>query len=231
MIKFLIQLCIIMLCQPFYANGNTYPTDQRAKRFLLITGCGRSGTQFMYEYLKASGLEVGHEHMKDHGLVSWLMTSNASWSPWGPIPDQYSFEYIFHQVRHPLKVIESYYNIPPLATWEWVSLTIPEIKQEDPDIVKCAKYWFYWNILSESKAEWTYRIEDFDTAYKEMGQRVGLDLSKEVLDMIPKTTNTKVKTTDKKITWSLLKQELPENLFEKVVWLANKYGYSTSDPS
>jgi hypothetical protein len=206
----------------FFNTAHAEPTTE--KKFLLITGCGRSGTQYMAKFLRKSGLKVGHERMKAHGTVSWLMASTADWSPWGPIASDYEFIHIFHQIRDPLKVIQSFYNVPPAASWEWISESIPQISMDDSDLVKCAKYWYYWNLLAESKAEWTYRIEDFDRVYIEIGKRLGITFERAILQKLSKETNTKGKPA-RIITWDILRDELPPDLFHKVEQLARKYKY------
>jgi hypothetical protein len=60
---------------------------------------------------------------------------------------------IFHQVRHPLKVIGSACTFP-MPEWEYVSRLIPGI-QDDPAPLRTMRYWYHWNILAEEKAEWT----------------------------------------------------------------------------
>lgn len=195
------------------------------ERILLITGCGRSGTQYTHDFLNKSGLQVGHESVREHGSVSWLLNSDASWAPWGPLRKDFRFKHVFHQVRDPLKVIQSFYNVPPRATWKWIAETVKEIHLDDPDLVKCAKYWIHWNLLAESRSEWTYRIEDFDRDYMQMAVRLQYPLKKSVLNTVPKTTNTKVRSDDVIITWELLQAELPPELYQQLVDLAAHYGY------
>lgn len=200
-------------------------TEQKEQRYLLITGCGRSGTAFMNEFLYQSGLDVVHEKRAgDHGCVSWLMAADCDWAPWGPLSKDYTFEHVFHQVRDPCKVIQSFYNFPPLATWEWICTVIPEISLTDSNLVKCAKYWYYWNLMAERKAEWTYRIEDIDEAYLEMGKRLKMPLSRMVLSMVPRDTNTRGEAI-REVTWDKLKEELDADLYGKVRELAKRYGY------
>ena len=74
---------------------------------VLVTGCGRSGTGYMCTFLKASGLDVHHEYMGADGSVSWLMGATVDKAPWGPLAKGFHFEHVFHQVRNPLKVIQS----------------------------------------------------------------------------------------------------------------------------
>lgn len=195
------------------------------ERFLLITGCGRSGTQYMHDFLNKSGLQVGHEIVRKHGSVSWLLTSQADWAPWGPLRNEFKFKHVFHQVRDPLKVIQSFYNVPPRATWEWIAETVMEIEENDTDLEKCVKYWIHWNLLAEQQAEWTYRIEDFDRLIGEMSLRLKYPLSKKTLDAVPKTTNTKTSPEDIVITWDLLEAELSPQLYHQLADLAHRYGY------
>lgn len=195
---------------------------------VLVTGCGRSGTGYMCAFLKASGLDVHHEYMGGVGSVSWLMGASVDKAPWGPLAKDFHFEHVFHQVRDPLKVIQSFYNVPPLATWEWIGYCLPQVKATDPLLTKCAKYWVYWNQMVEKKAEWTFRIEDFDTAYLELGRRLGVEFKREVLEAIGKKTNTKG-PPKRVITWKILKEELDRDTYLEVVKLARKYRYPTKD--
>lgn len=216
----LIFLFLLLLANSVEANQTLQ------KRYLLITGCGRSGTAYIQEFLSASGLGITHEKtMGDHGCVSWLLAADCDWAPWGPLSKKYTFDHIFHQVRGPCKVIQSFYNHPPLATWKWIASVIPEIKLSDPPLTKAAKYWYYWNLMAESKAEWTYRIEDIDTVYQEMGRRLGMPLSGKVLKTIPKDKNTRGKP-NRPITWQVLHDELDPDLYHKVRDLAIRYGYN-----
>jgi hypothetical protein len=201
-------------------------TDQKIPRLVLVTGCGRSGTGYMTEFLRAQGLDVGHEHMGKKGSVSWLMAAEVDHAPWGPLFKDYAFKHIFHQVRDPIKMIQSFYNEPPRATWEWIAQVIPEISLSDSDLTKCAKYWYYWNLMAEDKAEWTYRIEDIQFVCEEMGDRLGLEFYTSIVDKISKTTNTKG-PPHRVITWSILEEEVDADLYEMVRSLAERYGYET----
>jgi len=197
----------------------------KEKRFLLITGCGRSGTTYMTEFLRLSGLDVRHEKMGADGSVSWIMGAETDWTPVGPLLKDYEFEHIFHQVRHPLKVIQSYYNSHPGVTWEWICTIIPEISMKDSVITRCAKYWYYWNLMIEEKAEWTYRIEDFSEIYPEMADRLGLVFDSETLTAVPTDANTRVKEEHTAITWKFLKENVDRKVYFQVRSLAKKYGY------
>lgn len=191
---------------------------------ILVVGCGRSGTKYMAKFLQASGLDVGHEKMGKDGSVSWLMSAIIDWAPWGPLSKDFHFRHIFHQVRNPVKMIQSFYNIPPLATWEWISEVIPEIKPSDSVLTKSAKYWLYWNLMSEKRAEWTYRIENFDKEYKEMGRRLGITFNEQTLQSISKKTNAK-NNSIRLLSWKILRDELEPQLLNDIRKLALRYGY------
>lgn len=198
--------------------------DSRERKLLLVTGCGRSGTGFMAEFLNRSGVHVGHETMDRDGSVSWLLAADIGWAPWGPLFRNYRFKHIFHQVRNPLKVIQSFYNVPPRAGWDWIEAVIPEIDSQDTNLTKCAKYWIYWNRLSKSISQWTFRIEDFDREYKKMGKKIGMYFDYKVLASIPKDTNTKGPPT-RVITWEVLQNELSTELYQLLRSESALYGY------
>lgn len=203
-------------------------SDKKMRRFLLITGCCYSGTEYMSKFLQASGLDVEHEYMNSEGCVSWLMASRIKSTPWGPLSINYKFDHVFHQVRSPIKVIQSVYNFFPVDLWPWIYDVVPEIKRTDPLLVRSVKYWYYWNLLCEDVAEWRFRIEDFDVQYEEMAERLGLQFDDMVLGLIDKGTNKKDGKIEQ-VTWEMLKQNLDSDFYEKVCNLTRRYGYHPVD--
>lgn len=195
-------------------------------RTLLVTGCARSGTGFISAFLKANQLDVGHELDAPFGIVAWTMAPYTHISPWGPISKDYWFEHIFHQVRHPLKTIASAGNEPPIS-WNFIRNFVPEIQMNDPKIVKGAKYWFWWNLIAEQRAEWTYRIEDIENQVEEMSARLGVDLDPTLLQNIP--TNTNTRWYPDVYTWEDLKQAVSEDLYYNIIDMAIRYGYEIDD--
>lgn len=192
---------------------------------LLITGCGRSGTNYTAVLLEKSGYAIYHERFGEDGCVSWPMAVN-SYSPWGPISED-SFQHVFHQVRHPLAVITSWVvNLYDLDRDEWVFIRkhIPEIDLEDPLIVQSAKYWYYWNLVAEQQAEWRYCIENLFEVLPEFIDRSGLVLDSKMQGEVPLDFNAWLDTSNK-ITWLELKNQLPEDLYYKIEEMAIRYGY------
>lgn len=201
-------------------------TRNLIKRPLLISGCARSGTKFITIFFKLNGYDVGHEYDGHFGVVAWTMTPNSDMTPWGPGYNNYVFEHIFHQVRNPLKTIASAGNEPPIS-WLFIKKFIPEIEMDDPKIVKGAKYWYYWNLLAEKKAEWTYRIEDIENQVGKMAALLGIDLNPIILEIIPTNTNTRGYWDV--YSWEDLREALDADLFQNIVEMATRYGYDTSD--
>lgn len=196
---------------------------------LLVTGCGRSGTNYTAEVLGHSGYDIHHERPGADGCVSWPMAVN-SYSPWGPLSND-TFQHIFHQVRNPLNVINSWVvNLDDLTRdeWKFIRKHIPEIKESDSIFVSAVKYWIYWNLIAETKAEWRYKIEEFDEILPEFMERSGIIIDMDQLQYIARNYNTWKEITIK-LTWEKLKRELPEELYFQLESLASKYGYSITD--
>lgn len=218
--------------------------EHKKEHLLLIIGCGRSGTYYISQLLTKAGLKMSDENYRDreeiNGISSWWLTVDPTNPPSPPTNNFFYlppganivFKHTFHQVRHPLDVISSWYynNINYENIWGYICRHIPEIKQDEPLLVKCAKYWYYWNIKAEKRAEWTYRVEDIDTLLDEIENRLELKtpLDKKALSSVSRKTNV-YKPIVQKIKWSDLKKTLCKEDFNKLQALADKYGYSIQD--
>lgn len=196
-------------------------------KLLLIVGCARSGTSYITDYLNACGIDVAHEAPGKNGCVSWAMVENK-YSFTGPSAKNTKFIHVFHQIRHPLDVISSFYfNYSNLnmVEWEFIRRYLPQIRYSDSLLVQSAKYWFYWNLKAESMSEWTYRIEDIEGCLEEFQSRSQLPLSREILRQTPLWANH-WNQIQYKFTWQDLQAALPPNLYNSLRTLARKYGYT-----
>lgn len=239
-----ITLAFTCLSQETYANKEIPDLDDEVihnhveDRFLLVTGCARSGTTFITKVLEKNHLKISHERLGDDGMVAWQGAFDVNYGAhaWH-LPDaKIRFQHIFHQTRHPLPVITSLYHkvYPNLGknwahAWDFIMDCVPEIHKEDSWVVKCAKYWYYWNLAAEKRAEWTYKVEDIEKILPEMSKRLGVNLKTEVLSTIPKDTNHRKPQSNFKATWAILQKELDPELFLKIKELAQRYGYSVED--
>ncbi len=194
-------------------------------RLVLITGCGRSGTTYISKALCLSGLDVPHEKLGEDGAVSWYRAGDNCYFRWKRIKKiaEEEYRHIFHQVRDPLKTIASAQTLRKEA-WEYICQCVPEISMDDPLVVRCAKYWYFWNLRAEEMAEWTYRIEDIDEQFSEMGNRLGVPLDPQVLLKVSQEQRSR-KNNYTPLTWNDLETNLEPELFENIINLANHYGY------
>jgi hypothetical protein len=87
----------------------------------LIVGCGRSGTGFLADGISQAGTQCGHE--QTFNVYGINRASNQKYeSSWYAVPfmDQISTQCrILHVVRHPLKVINSFYRIGLCSSTVW----------------------------------------------------------------------------------------------------------------
>lgn len=161
----------------------------RARKRLLITGCGRSGTKYITHLLRRLGLDVGHERMGEDGIASWTMAVNAEVVAWGVPVRHYDFDQVFHQVRDPRQVIASAMTFKP-ASWSFICAHTP-ISPEDPILLRAAKYWYYWNLEAEKSAGWRYRIDTFRDVFEEFCERLHLSPDRRVLAQVDPDVNTR----------------------------------------
>lgn len=222
-------LCSIFFLSTLFSTMTSIGHAQEAmpirKHHVLIIGCGRSGTAYISFILQKCGLEVRQEGFGRDGCAAWHMAVDSDNMPWGT-QKGHSFRHVFHQVRDPLDVISSWYiNKMSERSWNYIYKNVPQIRPDEPFLAQCAKYWYYWNLAAEKKAEWRYRIEDIELVFDEMSQRLGVPLSNKVFTLVPKDANTRLPITEK-VKWSDLKEVLTKEDLERIEAMALKYGYS-----
>ncbi len=130
---------------------------------VLITGCGRSGTRYAKDVFKVLGLDLGHEKAGRDGTVDWHLAGTKE-----------GYDVIFHQVRHPLDVVRSCHTISE-TSWTFIKKKDKLIKEYHPIVVRCMNYWLRWNILAESTAVLTYRVEDVVDYLPRITSELGMD--------------------------------------------------------
>jgi hypothetical protein len=200
-----------------------------------IIGCGRSGSLYISDALQAVGIDMKHEICGTEGTAScyamtpppYLQTigdfvvhrnEDCSTIPW---------KVTLHQVRDPLLQIESAYSVFMTGHWTWFE-THFGVSKRLPKLVRCMEYWLRVNQHCETISEYRYRIEDIDTEWKTILERLGYP--HKPLPKISKTTNRSARYTipfrkDIKVDWNVLR-EADIVLANKIKKLAEKYGYS-----
>lgn len=216
---------LILLLLLVIAFSGFFALNRKKNRTLLITGCARSGTTYIAKLLQQGGMDIGHEYVGKDGSSSWDLAANPKEGRWKVRPANYRFAHVFHQTRHPLKVISSVYVTEDKDSWDYIKAHTPEILEEDSHITKCAKYWYYWNLKAEKMAEWTYRLEEVDGLLEEFEQRLGKKIDQSAVGRVVKNLNTS-SSPIREFTWVDLEQQLDPALYQKIRTLAQKYGYS-----
>ena len=219
----------------FFASITAEPVT---KRHFLVTGCARSGTTYMWELLRASKIDVGHECLGNAGSVAWQLAcdSNYRFYNWQFPKGKLEFDVVVHLVRDPIKVINSMYarTVAPEVSWEhawrYILNCCPAISRNDPLPVKCAKYWYYWNLEAEKKGMMTLKIEELEERLDELSALIGYSLNPGLLEKIPKDINHRYLPTSFKITWDYLQKHLEPRFFHQLQQLASDYGYPIEDP-
>jgi len=191
------------------------PEDKR----IVIIGCGRSGTKFISKHL---GL-IHEKHKPERnpfksigrffGLIDKEKIPDKGIACWQAVVDDNSYytiestDYVLHQVRNPIDTISSCHAIKQKESWNLIISNIKEINEDDSLLLKCMKYWYYWNKIAEKRASKTYRIEDINSE-------------------TPSDTNTR-RDLDLyiKVSWSDMEKE-NSGLTSKIKSLAIKYGYN-----
>lgn len=200
------------------------------KKLICITGCGASGTKAISIIMYRAGIQVGHERMGRDGMASWYVAVGKTKIP--GIRRQVYFQdfpsppLVLHQVRHPLHSISTTQRFSS-DTWKWVCAHIKEMKQSDSKILRCMKYWLYWNERAERLAQWRYRIESLAEVWDELAeltQRPALVKHKRACLAL---NNGRLHTRKKKyrpVTWEQL-EHIDAQLTEKIKSKGREYGY------
>jgi hypothetical protein len=193
---------------------------------LLIVGCGRSGTRYASKVLKAAALDVGHERPGADGMANWRSVACEE--------DLRSHDVVWHQVREPLGVIASFHTVMG-RSWDFVCQVEPRVPRSDPVLLRCMKYWLYWNELCESAADRTYRVESFLEGLPAMAGALGRELSQADLEAarkVPRNDHTrrrghKVSGSYPVLSWGDLVAAEPDVAAE-IGDQAKRYGYEFS---
>jgi hypothetical protein len=136
---------------------------------LLILSCPRSATTYTSKLFQKNGFMINHEEIGDDGIVSWPIVSYDNTKVWGPsyteVIDHYNDNVLFyHQVRNPFKVIPSMLSLRK-ESFDFVEKNT-YVNHSDNIIVRCMKFWYYWNLRCEEKTDRRYKVEDIEETFK-----------------------------------------------------------------
>jgi len=181
---------------------------------LCITGCSRSGTGWIAEFCRRSGLDIGHEKVRADGVAGWMWTMPE-------IEARSEFGLILHQVREPLATIGSTMT-HRAKVWEHVEKVIGPLPKDNA-LLRSAFYWIRWNIVSEALASWTYRVEEIrpgTATMSEWSARTGIVIPSPFPD-VPRNLNARRHPCVRPSDFA----EYPET-WQQIRALSARYGYS-----
>lgn len=207
----------------------------------LITGYGRSGTHFVSAVLKQIGVDAPHETEGLDGIVSWKHIVPGTFVLVGKgrsqVIPEIEYDHICHQVRDPLKVIASAQTFSE-STFQYMERNLgiesrhlgvlqktffPE-RVRRQRLERAMKTWLGWNALIENRAEWRYRIEDFQEIFPEFLDRLGLsEQAFPAMDRQKRDSRIGRKGY-KEVSWDELRA-IDEGLAKAVGKKAADYGY------
>lgn len=192
---------------------------------LLITGCGRSGSRYTATLLNRLGLRVGHEELHADGEIGWKGLRKLLSG------ERIDFNVILHQVRDPIATISSL-RTHCCGLLKDVSRFFPtrsSLDGSNGNLHRCMEYWYEWNLLAESRAIWTYRIEELPQVFDTFCELLGVSANRAALDALPTNINTRrtrrfAKFQRDTVNWDTL-ESIDRPLTTKIHELAVRYGY------
>jgi hypothetical protein len=202
----------------------------------LVTGCGRSGTNYTSVLLNACGVLCGHE------AVFYPTTTTPQWGSWQAEASWLAVPHlgtlskelpIYHQVRNPLEVLRSFLG------FKFFSAPFDDaghgpylraIQKHDPAIFSFADplhrammYWIRWNQAAEAHSCMTYRVEDLDARSLEQLCGEGLDPEKVAHALASTSRRSNGRKRDENLGWSNIPQSA---LGTQLRDMAERYGYA-----
>lgn len=179
----------------------------KQKRKLLILACGRSGTQYISKVWKKAGLDFGHEHVLSDGCVSMYFclphadisafnTSNKHAVHPNEYREDFEFEHIWHQVRDPLKAIDSMAKAFNSTVRRWtqdhMGIDAGNAYKRQCSIedkyLWAMRYYLQGNELMAQQAQLTYRLESLQNIWwAPLCDKLGLGLP--LFPNVSSTTN------------------------------------------
>lgn len=221
-------------------------------RPFVITGCGRSGTNYIAHVLRRTGLSCGHEDVftTRSGQVRFsAYDGDASWMAAPHVPNLPGEVVVFHQVRDPERVIRSWVSTGLFARFHlednlikhvgkrllgappsgdhgvrcYIKDRAPQVFSEKTAPARAARYWIEWNSMV-ANPDLRYRVEDVDRELLgTMLDLIGSPNHDRISEALA-ATPTDVNKRPSRSDASL--GDLPAHLATKVREMAEGYGYS-----
>ena len=202
----------------------------RKPRFVVI-GTPRAGTTYFCELCRANGVACSHEsYFTEDGPVlrnprrRFNAIGDVSWLAPPYLPDDDLI--VVHQVRHPLKVIRSIFEMGFFdprrehTRKRRVALTRKHFSFSRRPLRSALRFYIEWNERCEAITDKRFRIEDLDKEREKVGSWLGIELTNTAA--VSKSTNHR--TPEIPDPWDERRlRELPD--FPALETIARRYGY------
>lgn len=204
------------------------------KPSFVIIGTGRSGTNYVADYLTAAGHSCTHErYFTMDGPVfrdkqqAFTPEGDASWLavPFLPLEGVR----VVHQTRHPLSVIKSLLKIGFFHPEHYerhrrfIDFATKHFTLSDTPLQSAVRWYIEWNAKCMEITSNQYRVEDFHDRTDEISRWLGFEERLPKLDISTKTNAKRVvvKPEENDILEEIKK--LPE--YPQLVEISQKLGY------
>jgi hypothetical protein len=199
-------------------------------RFVVI-GTPRAGTVYFSQLCRANGIICSHEaYFTEHGPMlrnpdrRFDAVGDVSWMAPHFLPDDGILA--VHQVRHPLKVIRSIYEMGLFDPSREhtrrgrVALLRRYFTFSSDPMRSALRFYIEWNERCEAITSKRYRIEDLDNDRDKVGSWLGIELAN--MSSVSRSTNRRTPEISKPWDEGRLRG-LPE--FPALEVIARRYGY------
>jgi len=208
----------------------------------LIVGTGRSGTAYMSELFRSSGMKSAHEgvftvdgwkYAREVDETSQLLHNIEVESSWMAAPflnkKELDDTIIIHAIRNPLKTISSIVCTKLLSDdllsnkknpfTLFIQNHMPKVFNYSNEVDRVTYFYIYWNKLIERYADLTFKVEDKPD---KLFEKLKIDITGKELFANTKHNN-KQRDSDAIVSYD----EIPNDVLrQKLKIAANKYGYN-----
>lgn len=226
---------------PLFGVRQKRSDQKKFKLPLLVTGNGRSGTTWLAKTFAKAGIDCPHEHVGQHGSVSWYFVTDSDWHPYhvshrpvgrvihmGERRSDFDFNYTVHLVRDPLKVIGSMSRVMSM-TDHWFATSNGMYDQEiyydrkASRLLKTMHMAYGIWMEAERQSDMRMRLEDVPRKWYTLMTILGMD-RKTPMPVIPPTNKSSGIYKARKIYFNDLIRE-DGLLARKIEDLSRKFGY------
>ena len=188
---------------------------------LVVVGCPRSGTYFTSRLFTEHGLDVAHERWGRDGMSCWMLAGDTEfWRRADACPPELRSAFaVVHQVRHPLKVIGSLFTIAKVS-YALLEKAMPFVTT--CPVRRAMLAWLHWNRLAQSRASYTYRVENMEMEFDELCRRARFRAALKTDFVTSKQANSRV---HREVTWEEL-DTVDAALAAEIKAQAVGYGYA-----